>query len=116
LTKNTYTSASDKDLSIHHIKIACFGITFKPDVDDLRESPALAITQELNNCYKNNVLVVEPNIEQLPSTLDGAELVTIDTALSEADVYVFLVKHHLFIANTSEINNMKAVVDVVGLI
>ncbi|TRC28772.1 UDP-N-acetyl-D-mannosamine dehydrogenase, partial [Mannheimia haemolytica] len=46
--------------SIDQIKIACLGLAFKPDIDDLRESPALKITEKLAEKYPNQVFAVEP--------------------------------------------------------
>jgi len=73
-------------------KIACFGLAFKPDIDDLRESPALhvALTLELAG---HEVLAVEPNIES-HKTLS---IVDVEAALAQADVYVLLVKHQQFL-------------------
>jgi UDP-N-acetyl-D-mannosaminuronic acid dehydrogenase len=70
--------------------IACFGLAFKPDIDDLRESPALYITQELNKTHK--VVAVEPNIE----TYCGLKLVDLEEGMS-SDLIVLLVPHKQFI-------------------
>ena len=79
------------------VTIACFGLAFKPDFDDLRESPALAITQQIVACHPGPVLAVEPNIEELPSKLAGKlNLASIETAYAEADVIVLLVDHRDF--------------------
>ena len=79
------------------VTIACFGLAFKPDIDDLRESPALAITQQLSKIHAGPVLAVEPNISELPSKLAG-ELTfsSVEAALSEADVLLILVDHKEF--------------------
>ncbi|MEA1989898.1 MAG: UDP-N-acetyl-D-mannosamine dehydrogenase [Pseudomonadota bacterium] len=69
--------------------VACFGLAFKPDIDDLRESPALYITQQLNK--ELNVVAVEPNIE----TYEGLKLVSVEDA-SKADIAVLLVAHKQF--------------------
>jgi UDP-N-acetyl-D-mannosaminuronic acid dehydrogenase len=72
--------------------IACFGLAYKPDIDDLRESPALAIVQSLQEQKIGRLLVVEPNIESHPDF----DLVDRETAIAEADILVFLVAHHQF--------------------
>ena len=72
-------------------KIACMGLAFKPDIDDLRESPALEITQDLH-AQGCDIIAVEPHITSHPS------LTITDTAVAvmEADIVVFLVKHKVF--------------------
>jgi UDP-N-acetyl-D-mannosaminuronic acid dehydrogenase len=72
--------------------IACLGLAFKPDIDDLRESPALHIAETLQG-QGYQVVAVEPNIEQ-HATL---ELCTLEDALINADVVVVLVKHRQFL-------------------
>ena len=79
------------------ITIACFGLAFKPNIDDLRESPAMEIAELLSTWHSGKTLAVEPNIHQLPKKLVGnCELATIDDALQQADVLVMLVDHHAF--------------------
>lgn len=78
------------------VTVACLGLAFKPDIDDLRESPALAITQTLHKQLASNLLVVEPNISMLPSSLEGATLSGIEEALEKADIIVLLVDHKAF--------------------
>ncbi|MDF7679520.1 UDP-N-acetyl-D-mannosamine dehydrogenase [Enterobacteriaceae bacterium ESL0689] len=81
----------------NELKIACFGLAFKADIDDLRESPALEIVQQIARWHPGETLVVEPNIHQLPHALAGlCSLVTVDEALACADVVVMLVDHHAF--------------------
>ena len=78
-------------------RIACFGLAFKPNIDDLRESPALAITTRLAEIYPDSVLVVEPFIRDLPENLAGkAKLVRAHDALAGADIVVLLVDHDNF--------------------
>ena len=74
-----------------NVSIACYGLAFKPDIDDLRESPALLIAQTLGSTHSGEVYACEPHIE----SYDGAEfdLVDAEFALSNADIHVFLVKH-----------------------
>ncbi|HEG0257736.1 TPA: UDP-N-acetyl-D-mannosamine dehydrogenase [Campylobacter coli] len=92
-----------KDIS--QPKIACLGLAFKPDIDDLRESPALDIVVKLANECANQILAVEPNIKQLPLKLQdktNIELVSLEQALDKADVIVILVKHREFIGMQSD--------------
>ena len=72
-------------------KIACMGLAFKPDIDDLRESPALYIAKRLMS-EGLEVLAVEPNIKSHPEF----EVVEYNTALDEADIIIFLVSHKEF--------------------
>ncbi|MEE9320618.1 MAG: UDP-N-acetyl-D-mannosamine dehydrogenase [Granulosicoccus sp.] len=79
--------------------IACFGLAFKADIDDLRQSPALDIVLELARRHAGRLLVVEPNIKKLPSQFDGMDDVTLvdqKTALAAADIVVGLVDHEPF--------------------
>lgn len=79
------------------ISIACLGLAFKPDIDDLRQSPALEITKKLAAAFPGQVMAVEPNISALPHELEGfgVRLVDLDAALT-ADVVVLLVAHSAF--------------------
>lgn len=83
--------------TLEGVTIGCFGLAFKPDIDDLRESPALQIAKVLAAKHPGKVLAVEPNIEALPSKLEGAlKLVGHEDALSVSDVVVLLVDHREF--------------------
>ena len=73
-------------------KIACLGLAFKPDIDDLRESPSLNVALTLQS-EGFDVLAVEPNIQ----THDSLKLVSLETALKHADIFVVLVKHQHFL-------------------
>lgn len=72
-------------------KVACMGLAFKPDIDDLRESPAVYITKSLIS-QGLDVLAVEPNI----STHKNFEIIDFETAISDADIIVYLVAHKEF--------------------
>jgi UDP-N-acetyl-D-mannosaminuronic acid dehydrogenase len=78
------------------VTIACYGLTFKPNIDDLRESPAVAIAEALNTRHAGPILAVEPNISTLPAGLRGVRLVDEATARAEADIHVMLVDHREF--------------------
>ena len=100
------------------ITIACFGVTFKADIDDLRESPSLAIVEELVRDSKCNVMVVEPNIESLPEVLRGAELVHSPRDASQrCDIALLLVGHREFKSTfLKPLLDGKHVIDAGGLL
>jgi UDP-N-acetyl-D-mannosaminuronic acid dehydrogenase len=73
--------------------IACMGLAFKPDIDDLRESPARYITSRLISEVNAEVLVVEPNIGEHKAF----NLTNYREAYDRADIIVWLVRHKEFI-------------------
>lgn len=79
-------------------KIACLGLAFKADIDDLRESPAVDITRQLIEDNIGEVLVVEPHIKELPAALqqNDARLVSLLDAIEEANILVTLTDHSVF--------------------
>jgi len=84
------------DKTASSIRITCYGITFKPDIDDLRESPSLNIVESVLNIGVKQVLVVEPNIESLPSSLIKAKQVSLEEGALEGDIHLLLVDHKQF--------------------
>ena len=88
--------------------VACMGIAFKPDIDDLRESPSLYITNRISHKYKNT-LVVEPNIK----SHKDFKLINYKEVVDKADIIVFLVNHKEFkLINLPE---NKIVIDICGV-
>lgn len=81
--------------SAGEVSLACYGVAFKPDIDDLRDSPALAITQALAVAHPGPLWIVEPNIERVPGGLGIARLTEVAQA-STADIHVLLVDHAPF--------------------
>lgn len=93
--------------NIEDITIACYGLTFKPDVDDLRESPALEIVQKLNQ-EKVKIIAIEPNIKDFSiSLLRGIDFVPYNATII-ADIHVILVAHSCF--QKINISNKNAVI------
>jgi UDP-N-acetyl-D-mannosaminuronic acid dehydrogenase len=104
---------------IKNPKIACLGLAFKPDIDDLRESPALEITKMLSDNVNFTILAVEPNVKELPKVLSNrknVELSTLDNALENADIVVILVKHKEFMELKKEKLSTKKLIDTTGIV
>ena len=79
--------------------IACLGLAFKPNVDDLRESPALEIVKRLAEDKVGDLMIVEPNIQSLPLTLNhyaNVKFTGLNIAIAKADVILLLVDHKEF--------------------
>ena len=90
---------------------AIMGLAFKPNIDDLRESPAKYIAQKvLQNANNETHFIVEPNIEEH----NVFKLTDYKTAVAEADIIVLLVAHDEFI--TLEVSEEKIVLDFCGVI
>ncbi|GMM68920.1 UDP-N-acetyl-D-mannosamine dehydrogenase VpsB [Alteromonas sp. MTD1] len=98
--------------------IACLGLAFKADIDDLRESPALDITMQLAEQGIARVIAVEPNIKELPTELAALNIEhsTLADAMESANVVVVLVDHAEFKSLSLEVIKNKVVIDTRGLI
>ena len=98
------------------LTIACFGLAFKPNIDDLRESPAMEIAAQIARWHSGTTQVVEPNIHALPKKLDGlCTLATLEAALASADVLVMLVDHNQFKAVSGDSVTQAFIVDTKGV-
>jgi UDP-N-acetyl-D-mannosaminuronic acid dehydrogenase len=97
--------------------IACLGLAFKANVDDLRESPAVQIVEQLIKSQIGNVIVSEPNISYLPEKLKKYKLENKEVldAIEEADIVLLLVDHDHFKHINKSILNGKIVIDTRGL-
>ncbi|HUS98616.1 MAG TPA: UDP-N-acetyl-D-mannosamine dehydrogenase [Hyphomicrobiaceae bacterium] len=91
--------------------IACLGLTYKADVDDLRESPALKVARQLKAAQLGELLVSEPNLRVHPDF----ELLDASSAVERADIVVVLVAHKEFRALAREKIMPKVVIDTVGI-
>jgi UDP-N-acetyl-D-mannosaminuronic acid dehydrogenase len=88
---------------------AMMGLAFKPDIDDLRESPAKYIAQKVMQSEQNNFLVVEPNIKEH----SVFKLTNYLEAYKKADIIVFLVAHKEF--KTLTYRDDKVILDFAGV-
>jgi len=99
--------------------VACLGLAFKANIDDLRESPAVSITEQVARRLPGaTVLAVEPNVHDLPPVLQAQHnlaLVDLSDALPKADIVVLLVDHNQFKAIKPPVLDGKHVIDTRGL-
>ena len=98
--------------------VACLGLAFKADIDDLRESPALAIVRQLAEQRVGRLLVAEPYIEALPAALQGLpelQLTSAEDALKQADIVLLLVDHRPFKQLDRALLRDKIVIDTRGV-
>ena len=77
------------------VTIACYGLAFKPDIDDLRESPALDITKKLA-MQGFKVLAIEPNIKALPLNISNNLILANIEESKNATIHILLVRHKEF--------------------
>ena len=96
--------------------IACLGLSYKKDVDDLRESPAVEIVRRLAEEQVGELLVVEPHISALPPALAslGLQLTDFDEALERANLVLLLVDHMSFLQVDRDVLKDKFVIDTRG--
>jgi UDP-N-acetyl-D-mannosaminuronic acid dehydrogenase len=96
------------------VTVACFGLTFKADIDDLRESPAMDIATKLAKIHAGSVLAVEPNVTELEIPKEvKLSLVSVDEAINVSDILVLLVDHKEF-KNIKPAENLT-VIDTKGI-
>lgn len=100
-------------------RVALLGLAFKPDIDDLRESPAVSIARAVATSESDReILLVEPNVDELPAHLaefPNVTLASLEQALHDAEVIVLLVDHREFRSIPVEALEGKQVVDTKGV-
>ena len=112
---NQAVQAIGKDTS--ELSIACLGLAFKPDIDDLRESPALSIAQKIGAISFSSIFLVEPNIDRMPNGFDSEniKLISLEEAIKSADIVVLLVDHASFKSMDLSLLSGKQVIDTRGI-
>ena len=97
--------------------IACMGLAYKPDVDDLRESPSVEASKLLVDKGLGEVIVCEPFVDALPISLSDLDVnfESIETAVDKADIIVFLTAHAQFKDISEQSLQGKIVFDACGL-
>ena len=107
-------TASGKRAS--EVTIACFGLAFKPNIDDLRESPAMTVAHLIAEWHSGSTLVVEPHVAEIPARLaHEAALVSTEDALQQADIVVMLVDHAQFRAIDAGQITQQWIIDTKGV-
>lgn len=103
-------------MTARDVIVACFGLAFKPDIDDLRESPALEITRHIAQQHPGAVWAVEPNIDELPENLRGkVKLKPLNEALDLAQIKILLVDHKQFKGMQRSTPEMEYLIDTRGI-
>lgn len=97
--------------------IACLGLTFKPDIDDLRESPSLSIAHKVSLMGFSKTLLVEPNITNIPDNFDDNSITLVNEieAIMKANIIVLLVDHASFKSINLGLLSGKQVIDTRGI-
>lgn len=97
--------------------VACLGLSFKPNIDDMRESPAVEVVSLLSRNRNLRLVVAEPHAKALPAPLRDKGIVFTDslTAIDESDIVVLLVDHRQFNFIDAESLKDKKLVDTRGL-
>ena len=98
--------------------IGCLGLTFKADVNDIRESPALAITEAITHWGDCDVFVAEPHLRELPGELAGKNHVVMTNAsdaIARSEIVALLVNHREFSHIERSSLAGKKIVDTRGL-
>ena len=99
--------------------VTCLGLSFKPDVDDLRESPAMEIVERLAEKNIGKLIIVDPFQNSLPSIIEKLPNTVfyedIDSAVHDADIVVMLVNHRQFSSIDPCLLQEKVLVDTRGV-
>lgn len=96
--------------------IACLGLSFKANIDDLRESPSVEIVEHLSRLQVGRVNIAEPHIQVLPESLrlDHVALMTTEEAIRQSDIVLLLVNHDVFQDIDRNLLKEKIVIDTRG--
>lgn len=101
----------------HELKIGLFGLSYKPNIDDLRESPSLKIANLLSEKLPGKIYAVEPHIDSNNEKLKGNfKLVSYKVAQESCDLLVYLVSHSEFVEELKKNMPKKVIFDYCGII
>jgi len=99
------------------LSIATLGLAFKPNIDDLRESPALSIAKKIDSMGFKKQYIVEPNIDKIPKGFESrnSKLVSLEDALKRAEIILLLVDHKPFKEFDYQLLSGKQIIDTRGI-
>lgn len=97
--------------------VACLGLSFKPNIDDMRESPAVEVVRLLSGLPDIKLVAAEPHAHALPRELQNRGIIFTDalSAIDQADIVVLLVDHRQFNLIDAQALRDKKLVDTRGL-
>ena len=91
--------------------IGCLGLTYKANIDDIRESPALEIVHQLQQLHSGRVLVSDPYVKEAK----GISLIPWTKTVTEADILVLLVDHREFLSLPTRRRRGQKIIDTRGI-
>lgn len=98
-------------------KVLLLGVSYKPNVEDLRESPALSIAQQLSQDGTMQTFIADPHVDQhILDALFGERVVNIIDGIQKADIVVFLVAHDRFKVIDRKLLDHKQIIDYCGVL
>lgn len=116
LEKEIKNILSKKEVNEKEITVAFFGIAFKANIDDLRGSPALEIVKKTIEFFDCSILIVEPNIQELPNDIkNNSNLVSLSDGIKNCDIAISLVDHKEFTEIKKLDFNGKILIDSKGI-
>ena len=96
------------------ISVALYGLTYKSDIDDFRESPSIKIFNILRKKFKGQILLVDPYLSPMSPIVQRNDVVVNPTVV-EADIHVILVRHKEFKNLVNRFGASDKVIDIVGI-
>jgi UDP-N-acetyl-D-mannosaminuronic acid dehydrogenase len=111
------TELASSGVALQDIRIACLGIAYKADTDDLRESPAIQIIRTLAECHQGKIIIADPYFQSAPDGLADTRVTFagLHEAMSQAHVLVLLIDHMEFKNVEPNLNNIQRLIDTRGI-
>jgi UDP-N-acetyl-D-mannosaminuronic acid dehydrogenase len=111
------TLVDNENTPISELSISVFGLSYKADIDDLRESPSMDLAKQIAHMGFKKCTIIEPNLQTIPKTLDQSVLFNENIVTSlDSDILVFLVAHSEFLNFKKLEIDKKIIIDACGLL